>query len=136
MNISPSKRLVLIVGTAATLAATPTLRSNAATKKSTAPVPAGTEAVTGPVVNTRWGPVQVKILVADHKLTDITVPVYPNHKNRSIRINDRALPILHNEVLASQSAKVDNVSGATVTTIGYVGSLQQAIDSAMQKGLL
>jgi uncharacterized protein with FMN-binding domain len=135
LNISPSKRLVLIVGTTATLAVTSTLRSNAATKKTTAPAP-GTEAVTGPVVNTRWGPVQVKILLANHKLTDITVPVYPNHKNRSIRINDRALPILHNEVLANQSAKIDNVSGATVTTIGYVGSLQQAIDTATQKGLL
>jgi FMN-binding domain len=131
---SRNKRFLLIVGTTATLASNP-LFSNVASAKDTKPA-AGPESILGPVVDTRWGPVQVSVVVADHKITGVKVPVYPNHKRRSVQINNRALPLLRQEVVANQSARIDNVSGATVTTIGYSGSLQQAIDSATQKGLL
>ena len=87
-------------------------------------------------VDTRWGPVQVSIVIANHKITDITAPTYPHSKHRSAEINDRALPLLHDEVVTAQSAKIDQISGATVTWEGYAGSLQAAIDSAKRQGAL
>ena len=39
-------------------------------------------------------------------------------------------PVLNNEVLAAQSARIQSVSGATYTSEGYIGSLQQAINQA------
>ena len=40
------------------------------------------------------------------------------------------MPVLVQETLAAQSARIDMVSGATVTTGGYVRSLQSALDQA------
>jgi FMN-binding domain. len=45
-------------------------------------------------------------------------------------INNYALPILDQEVVQQQSASIDTISGATVTTDGYLQSLQSAIDQA------
>ncbi|WP_347405358.1 ferric reductase-like transmembrane domain-containing protein [Micromonospora sp. WMMD980] len=44
--------------------------------------------------------------------------------------NDYAVPILRQEALTAQSARIDSVSGATVTSDGYRESLQSAIDAA------
>jgi uncharacterized protein with FMN-binding domain len=38
--------------------------------------------------------------------------------------------VLNQEVLQQQSASIDTVSGATVTSDGYLQSLQSAIDQA------
>jgi uncharacterized protein with FMN-binding domain len=85
---------------------------------------------TGSVAQTRWGPVQVKITVQDGKLTKVTVLQQPNGNRRDQEINDQALPILIDETVSAQSAKIDMVSGATVTSDGYLESLQAAIDEA------
>jgi uncharacterized protein with FMN-binding domain len=85
---------------------------------------------TGPVAQTRWGPVQVKISVQGGKLTKVTVLQQPNGNSRDAEINSQALPILINESLKAQSANIDMVSGATVTSDGYVRSLQAALDEA------
>jgi uncharacterized protein with FMN-binding domain len=85
---------------------------------------------TGSVAQTRWGPVQVKITVQDGKLTKVTVLQEPNGNRRDQEINDQALPILIDETVSAQSAKIDMVSGATVTSEGYVQSLQGALDEA------
>jgi uncharacterized protein with FMN-binding domain len=85
---------------------------------------------TGSVAQTRWGPVQVKITVQDGKLTKVTVLQQPNGNRRDQEINDQALPILIDETVNAQSAKIDMVSGATVTSEGYLQSLQAAIDEA------
>ena len=47
-----------------------------------------------------------------------------------MEINDYALPILIQETLDAQSADIDMVSGATVTSDGYLQSLQSALDQA------
>ena len=85
---------------------------------------------TGSVAQTRWGPVQVKITVQDGKLTKVTVLQQPNGNRRDQEINDQALPILIDETVSAQNAKIDMVSGATVTSEGYLQSLQAAIDEA------
>jgi uncharacterized protein with FMN-binding domain len=74
--------------------------------------------------------VQVKITVQDGKLTKVTVLQQPNGNRRDQEINDQALPILIDETVSAQSAKIDMVSGATVTSDGYLESLQAAIDEA------
>jgi hypothetical protein len=86
--------------------------------------------VTGDSTDTRWGPVQVRIIVDGSRITDVTVVDYPNGNGRDQQINAQALPILVQETLDAQSANIDMVSGATVTSEGYLGSLQSAIDQA------
>ena len=86
--------------------------------------------VTGSVASTRWGPVQVSITVTDGKITAVAVPQYPTGNGKDRQINASALPILTKETLSAQSADIDMVSGATVTSEGYVQSLQSALDQA------
>lgn len=85
---------------------------------------------TGDSVDTRWGPVQVRITVVDGKITASEAVVYPTENHRDIEINEQALPVLADEVVSAQSADIDLVSGATVTSDGYVQSLQSALDEA------
>ena len=86
--------------------------------------------VTGPSADTRWGPVQVQITVAGGSITNVAVVQYPNSNGKDQEINARALPVLIQETLTAQSAKIDMVSGATYTSDGYVTSLQSALDQA------
>jgi uncharacterized protein with FMN-binding domain len=85
---------------------------------------------TGSVAQTRWGPVQVEITVKAGKVTDVTVLQQPDGNPRDVEINDRALPTLIAETKAASSADIDMVSGATVTSDGYLESLQAALDKA------
>ena len=85
---------------------------------------------TGDVASTRWGPVQVQITVQGGKITQSKAVQYPQNNNRDATINSYALPILDQEVVQQQSASIDTISGATVTTDGYLQSLQSAIDQA------
>jgi uncharacterized protein with FMN-binding domain len=88
------------------------------------------ETVTGPSVDTRWGPVQVRINVANGKITDVEVVDYPTGNSRDRSINAYAIPVLVQDTLDAQSANIDMVSGATVTSEGYLESLQAALDEA------
>jgi uncharacterized protein with FMN-binding domain len=87
--------------------------------------------IDGQTVDTRWGPVQVEAVISSSgKICDVDAIQSPNSHGRSIRINDGALPILHAEVMKAQSANINAVSGATVTSRGYQRSLQSILDSA------
>jgi uncharacterized protein with FMN-binding domain len=86
--------------------------------------------VTGDSVDTRWGPVEVAITVANGKITAVDVPIYPDNNPKDQQINAYALPELIQETLNAQGADIDMVSGATVTSDGYVQSLQGALDKA------
>ena len=86
--------------------------------------------MTGSVAQTQWGPVQVQLAVASGKITAVSVVQYPNGNGRDQEINSQALPILIQETESAQSAHIDMVSGATVTSNGYLESLQSAIDKA------
>ncbi|MEV5822759.1 FMN-binding protein [Micromonospora haikouensis] len=90
----------------------------------------GTGRYDGSVAQTRWGPVQVRITVSAGKITDVTALQVPDGNHRDQQINDYAVPILRQSALAAQSADIDTVSGATVTSDGYRESLQAAIDAA------
>jgi uncharacterized protein with FMN-binding domain len=90
----------------------------------------GSGTYTGDAVQTRWGPVQVAITVENGRITKSDAVVYPQENGRDVEINNSALPILAQEVVDAQSAQIDAVSGATVTSDGYVQSLQSALDQA------
>ena len=84
----------------------------------------------GDSVQTRWGPVQVRITVQNGKITASEAIVYPDGNHEDQEINSFALPVLSQEAVQQQSANIDMVSGATVTSQGYLSSLQSAIDQA------
>ncbi|WP_405653375.1 FMN-binding protein [Streptomyces sp. NBC_00019] len=90
----------------------------------------GTRTLTGDSVQTRYGPVQVRVTLKNGKLTDVTAVTYPQENPRDQQINSYAIPQLTREALTAQSADIDTVSGATYTSEGYRQSLQSALDSA------
>jgi uncharacterized protein with FMN-binding domain len=123
--------------TTPTTSASPTPTASTSTTASPTPTPSSSTSTstaatnyTGSIASTRWGNVQVTITVADGKITDVTVPVYPSENGKDQEINAYALPVLRQETLAAQNASIDTVSGATVTSDGYLESLQSALDAA------
>ena len=52
------------------------------------------DAVTGPSVQTRWGPVQVAATIANGELCEVHATVWPDGDNRSAMISQYAIPEL------------------------------------------
>jgi uncharacterized protein with FMN-binding domain len=104
--------------------------SSSSSSSGSAGTSSGTKTVTGSVASTQWGPVQVELTVSGGKITKVSVLQYPSGNPKDEEINDYALPILVQETTDQQSAGIDMVSGATVTSTGYIQSLQSAIDQA------
>jgi uncharacterized protein with FMN-binding domain len=100
-----------------------------------------TKTVAGTQVQTdRWGLTQVTLVVkkttttigtkktVTRKIAAVHVPVYPNHTDRSVFINEQAIPILVQETLTAQLAgNIQMVSGATDTSYAFSQSLQAAL---------
>lgn len=94
----------------------------------------------------RWGNIQVTLVVKKttttlgkrttvaRRITKVDVPVYPDHTNRSVYINQQALPLLIQETLQLQFniRGFQLVSGATDSSYGFANSLQSALLSAKQ----
>jgi uncharacterized protein with FMN-binding domain len=128
------RRIILwLVGTVVTVVLlfsyrTSTSSSPAASSlTTTAPPGAGFD---GKLVQTRYGAVQVRIIVAHGRITEIVLLTAPGGSERTDQITKTALPELRNRALAAQSADIDTVSGATCSSDGYRESLQAAIDKA------
>jgi uncharacterized protein with FMN-binding domain len=85
---------------------------------------------TGDEVSTEWGIVQVELTVQGGKITSANAVRVPDGNHRDQEINSYAVPVLNQEVLDAQDAGIDTVSGATVTSDGYIQSLQSALDAA------
>ena len=98
---------------------------------SPAPAASGpTSVLTGQVVETKWGPMQVQLTLAGHRIVKVTVLQRTGPAPYSTIVDARAIPQLNRETLAAQSAKIDAVSGASYTSAGYIKSLQSALDKA------
>jgi uncharacterized protein with FMN-binding domain len=93
----------------------------------------------------RWGTVEVTLVIrktttivgkdkkVKRRIVGVGVPIYPNHSDRSVFINEQALPYLRQEVLQAQfDANIDMISGATYTSYAFVQSLQSALLKAKQ----
>lgn len=85
---------------------------------------------TGQDVLTQYGDVQVKVVIAGGKITDVQALQLPYDRQRSAQISQFAGPRLHDEVLQAQSAQIDSLSGATYTSNAYAQSVQAALDQA------
>ena len=68
---------------------------------------------------------KVKITVANGKIVDAVALQAPT--GRSERWSKMALPILHSQTLAAQSASIQGASGASYTSYGWTKSLQGAL---------
>jgi uncharacterized protein with FMN-binding domain len=135
------KRAIPAVMAAAAVAIPTVDGAAAATKKKVTVV---TKRVTGTQAQAdRWGSVEVALVVkktttkigtkkkVTRKITAVSVPIYPDHTDRSVFINQQALPLLTQEVLRAQfNPNIDMISGATATSYGFVQSLQAAIVAA------
>ncbi|MFD4602327.1 FMN-binding protein [Streptomyces sp. NPDC058464] len=80
--------------------------------------------VKGTTVNTDKGPVQVQVTFSADKISAVSMLQQPNHPQTTA-----AVPVLISETLKAQSADIDTVSGATITSDAYKESLQAAIDA-------
>lgn len=84
----------------------------------------------GPTLSGEHGPVQASIVVKGRKITAVSIANSPADP-RSQFIQGQALPILRQETLRAQSAKIDIVSGATETSDLLIQSLQSAVARAL-----
>jgi uncharacterized protein with FMN-binding domain len=83
----------------------------------------------GPSVSMRWGTVSVTIKVSGKKVLSVSA-TYPTERPRSAFINSIAVPELRSEVLSAQSASINAVTGATLTSLAFDSSLAAALKSA------
>lgn len=97
------------------------------------PIPAGAHLEDGEYqsdkVQFEWGDLRVKIVVAGGKMTGVQIVSYPDHRSTSLYLIQLADPILNNEVIKTQQAKVDIVSSATNSSYAY----QDAVANALMK---
>ena len=113
--------------------------SKAASAPTKAPAPAQTKpdsavgvsgTFDGNTASTRWGPVQVRIVVKDGKIVAASALKSPDGDSRSRSISQQAIPYLVQETLAAQSAQISGVGGASYTSNGWYTSLQSALKKA------
>jgi uncharacterized protein with FMN-binding domain len=104
----------------ATKAAAPTVKPTATPT---------TRTIAGRVVNEQFGGVQATITVKGTKITNVAISA-PQDNPHSAAVNTQAVPLLQSETLQAQSANVNTISGATLTSEAYIQSLQSALKSA------
>ena len=115
-------------------------RSSTPTASTTTPAPApSTPATTtaykdgiytGSVVSELYGNVQVQATISGGKITDVQFLQEPNDQPNSQQVSAVSTPVLRQEAIQAQSAKVDTVTGATDTSQAFVTSLSVALASA------
>jgi uncharacterized protein with FMN-binding domain len=82
---------------------------------------------TGAVIPTRFGDVQVRVVIASGRVTDVSALQMPTDRARSAEITQYVTPVLHDEVIQAQSAHIDVISGATFTSEAYAESVNDAL---------
>jgi uncharacterized protein with FMN-binding domain len=104
--------------------------SSASSAPAAGPSAATAGAVTGPVVPYGYGELSTKVSISGGRITAVSVPVLKVAEQFSQQLASQAIPILRNEVLTAQSARIQAVSGATYTSEAYAQSVQAALDKA------
>jgi uncharacterized protein with FMN-binding domain len=108
--------------------ASPSGAASAAPTQGTTTASTATQTVNGDAVQTRFGTVQVAVTFSGTTITKLNVLQAPQESGHDMELTNYSVPVLTQEVLSSQSANVDTVSGATYTSEGYLQSVQSAID--------
>jgi uncharacterized protein with FMN-binding domain len=86
---------------------------------------------TGDAVDTRYGAVQVQVVIENGELADVQFLCYPSKDRESAQINRQATVALVQEAIQVQSAEVQVVSGATFTSVAFMESLDSALTQAL-----
>ncbi|MET7975045.1 FMN-binding protein [Streptomyces mirabilis] len=102
----------------------PSSSSSSSSSPSSSASSSASQVVQGSTVNTSKGAVQVEVTFEGDKISSVRMLQQPNHPQTTA-----AVPKLIQETLQAQSADIDSVSGATITSDGYVTSLQAALDA-------
>jgi len=89
----------------------------------------GAKTVTGTPYQTPWGNAVASISVKNGKVVTATMPQVPNSPPSIF-----AEPYLINQALVSGSANIQGVSGATVTSMAFKSSLENALLQAQTQG--
>ena len=84
----------------------------------------------GPVTDAFYGQMQVQAVIQGGKLTQVQILQYPHDRRTSQMINSQALPWLESEAVQAQSANIDMISGATLSSNAFIESLQSALVTA------
>ena len=84
---------------------------------------------TGSAYSNEFGSWTVTVTITDGQITDVTASTTAQD-HHSQGINTQAVPRLRTQVLSAQSAHIDTISGATLTSKSYLSSLQSALDEA------
>jgi len=85
---------------------------------------------TGTVANAYYGYMQVRVTISGGKITDVTFLQHPHHAFTSVRINTIAMPMLKQEAIQAQNYRVNIISGASASSIGFIESLRSALQQA------
>ena len=88
----------------------------------------GARTATGDAITTRYGNAQVRVTVQNGRITNVEALQLQGNDPKSVQISGSAEPFLRQSALAKQSADIDAVSGATITSASYEASLQSALD--------
>lgn len=78
----------------------------------------------------KWTIVNGTHVTVKRHIVKLRIPVWTNHTARSVMLTQRALPTLSSEAIRYQSAKIEYVAGATLTSNAFMESLQAAIDKS------
>lgn len=88
--------------------------------------------IVGPVVSTKFGPVQVQASVDGTGLVCSSQGIqWPTADRKSVAINDQAIPLLDQWAVHTGNASFNSISGATYTSRAYKQSLQSIIDGVI-----
>lgn len=85
---------------------------------------------TGSAASQPYGTVQVAVVVSGGRITNVKLLQTPNRGDQTQYINERAFPILVQEVITAQSGNIDGVSGASLTSPAFIQSVTSALAKA------
>jgi uncharacterized protein with FMN-binding domain len=111
---------------------TPAASATPATAATATPTPVPTNkpangSFTGALIPTQFGDVQVRVVITSGRVTDVSALQMPTDRARSAEITQYVTPVLHDEVIQAQSARIDVISGATFTSEAYAESVNDAL---------
>jgi uncharacterized protein with FMN-binding domain len=131
---------IVLTATAAGLAAVVNFKAHepalptASASSSASPAPSSasksgeTRTATGDAIPTRYGNAQVRVTISGGKITKVEALQLQGNDPKSVQISSSAEPSLRQSALTKQTAAIDAVSGATITSASYEASLQSALD--------
>jgi len=82
--------------------------------------------------DTPYGNVSIAVVISGGKISDVQYLQMPNDQGHSQEVTNFSEPLLKQEAIQKQSPKIEFVTGATSTSLGFEESMQQALNQAAQ----